>query len=207
MRKPLLSFLFITTLAVVFSFPVSALTYSRIPTGSTPTSPITITVNIDDISELYMGSNSNPTIWSVGVFDNDALWQSADNCNSVDDLSGVFTITLPVGTGVNGVDLLSDAESMGGECVAGGENGMGDTDNSILEGGYQPEYIFTITAGVNPLMDNTTGSALNGSIGTATTGAVGAVGTVLPLGVGVMATATILFKGLSWFKGIAGLRK
>jgi hypothetical protein len=36
---------------------------------------------------------------------------------------------------------------------------------------------------------------------------VGAVGTVLPIGIGVLATTTLLFKGLGWFKAIAGLRK
>jgi hypothetical protein len=51
------------------------------------------------------------------------------------------------------------------------------------------------------------GSALNSSITSAGTGATHAMGAVAGVGIGFLATATMVFKGLSWFKGIAGLRK
>jgi hypothetical protein len=49
-------------------------------------------------------------------------------------------------------------------------------------------------------------SATNASITTAGTNASSAMGTVLPIGVGVMATVALVFKAVVWFKGIAGLR-
>ena len=50
------------------------------------------------------------------------------------------------------------------------------------------------------------GSATNGTIRVFGTKATGALASAVPVGFGVLITSTLLFKGLAWFKGIAGMR-
>lgn len=77
-----------------------------------------------------------------------------------------------------------------------------DYVDNITINGYYDEPI------IPPVLwsDTLVGSTTNDSIGSATQTATGALGVVLPLGIGVMSTTILLFRGLAWFKGIAGLK-
>jgi len=95
----LLSFLPLTSFATVV--------YDRIPSGSSPTSPLTITVSWDDYNVDFVGSASSTAWVNIGFYNQAGTLQYiGSSCVSTSTNYVSDIISVPVGTIVDEVDLM-----------------------------------------------------------------------------------------------------
>ena len=137
----------ILALMIVPQISFGAVTYSRSPSGTTVTSPVTITVSFDDYV-TDTGCLITDTDWNVEVAsDLDVYYPS--NSVAVGINTGVFPVSIPAGT-----DVVYTSFS----CGAGLGGGNTLEENSPIN------LIFTII-GSSVLFGATTGSDLMASVG------------------------------------------
>jgi len=98
---------------------LAAITYNRTPGGTTPTSPLVVSVTADTALELGIDQD----YWVLSFDTNSGEIDPIDTqgeCLSSSTLSGTFHFSAPVGTEVRGVDEVSFSDS---NCTAGRSGG------------------------------------------------------------------------------------
>jgi hypothetical protein len=130
MKKLILTILFFV-LTPLSAF--ASLNYSRIPTGTTPTTPITISITADNVSDLGLGSSS---YWITGIYSTADFEDFLGVCRPISELSVSDSFALPVGYTAGAV-IISGSDTS--NCVTG-------IEENYLEGEYgASNLIFTIT--------------------------------------------------------------
>lgn len=92
---------FLPMTVFVFSSPIAlaAVTYTRTPSGTSITSPVTFTVSVDNFSDF--GFNPNTNFWGVGMNDLFNPNGLMTDCVASTTLSHTFTLSIPVGDSIS----------------------------------------------------------------------------------------------------------
>jgi hypothetical protein len=89
-------------LLITPSFSLAALTYSRSPSGSLPSNPVTVTVQVGAFSEY--GLPANTRVYRISL-DTDFEGTPIGKCYPVSTLSISETFNLPAGAEIKGVGI------------------------------------------------------------------------------------------------------
>jgi len=136
------------TFAIIAGFAVAllpflalaALTYSRNPSGSTPSSPLTFAVSADDYTADFGLSAGVSPYWGLLVENSLTNDNNTTECVDSNTLSHTFNISLPTGTTITDVTVFGSTDA---NCNAGTDTGEAYT---YLEGDGTT-VIFTVAVG------------------------------------------------------------